>query len=338
MSTRVLVVDDEDTLRTVIRQVLTDDQHEVVEATSAEQALDLYRQEPFQIVLTDIVMDKMTGLDLLKQIGQIDPECLVIIMTSHASLDTAIDALRSGAYDFLIKPFEDIEMISAVVYRAIDRVKLMQSNRELLERLQKYATKLEGLNDKLQSMVDRDGVTGLYNHRFLRQALDIEIARSDRHGRVFSLLFLDVDHFKVYNDTYGHLAGDELLKGLARLLQRECRRSDTVARYGGEEFVLLLPETNKDGALTFAKRLLKTIGETTFEAHDDQPMGRVTVSGGVASYPEHATSATDVIDRADRALYRVKQTGRNQVVCCDEVEDVPRISVTAGGTGRPTTS
>ncbi len=124
MRKRVLVVDDEDTIRGVIEQVLTDDGYEVIEASSGEEALDEFRREPCDLVVTDIYMGKMTGLELLKEIKILRQEAIVVVMTSNASLETAMSALRSGAYDYLIKPFEDIDLISAVVHRAIDRIQL----------------------------------------------------------------------------------------------------------------------------------------------------------------------------------------------------------------------
>ncbi len=311
--TRILVVDDEPTLRSVISEVLTDDGHEVVTAASGEQALALFRKSPFPIVMTDIIMGRMSGLDLLKEVKIFDPDTLVIMMTSHASLDTATAALRTGAYDFLTKPFEDLGLISAVVGRAIEKVRLLENNRDLMSALKKNADELEALNRNLKEMVNRDGLTGLFNHRYFRDALELELNRSQRHGHPFSLIFIDVDHFKQYNDTHGHLAGDHALKELARILE-ECNRASSVcARYGGEEFVILVPETDRNGARVLAGRIRLRVEQHPFPGRETQPLGAVTISLGVASYPEDAIDGQALISRADAALYEAKQKGRNTI-------------------------
>jgi diguanylate cyclase (GGDEF)-like protein len=265
VGTRILVVDDEDTLRSVIAQVLTQDGHEVSEAPSAERGLELFRESEFPLVITDIIMAGMSGLDLLDEVKRLNPDTVVVVMTSHASLETATAALRSGAYDFLIKPFEDIDLVSAVVNRAADRIRLIEDNRELVERLKSYAAKLEALNAQLHAMATRDGLTGLYNHRYFREALDRELSRAHRHERPFSVVLMDIDHFKHYNDTHGHLAGDSLLTTFGEILQQRCRESTVVARYGGEEFVLLVPETDEHVALQFAESIRKQVEQYPFE-------------------------------------------------------------------------
>src|SRR5262245_31977674 len=183
------------------------------------------------MVVTDIVMRRMTGLELLVKVREIDPECLVVVITSHASLETAMQALKSGAYDFLIKPFDEIDLISAVVSRAADKIQLAADNRGYVEELQTKTEELERLNATLREIADRDGLTGLYNHRYFREALDRELARGGRHGSAFSVIMLDVDRFKQFNDTFGHLAGDEALKTVAAVLKRNSRASSVPARY-----------------------------------------------------------------------------------------------------------
>ena len=313
MSTRVLVVDDEDTLRGVISQVLEEDGYDVTGAPSGEEALDLFRQAPYPIVVTDIIMGKMSGLDLLQEVKLLNPEALVVVMTSQASLDRATSAIRSGAYDFLTKPFDELEVISAVVNRANEKVQLLERNRSLMASLKSHTEELERVNSNLEEMATHDGLTGLHNHRFFRDVLDLEVSRSARHQRTFSLVFIDVDHFKDFNDTYGHLAGDEALKGLAQTFTEGKRASTVVARYGGEEFVSMLPETAKEGALQYAELLRKKVEKQTFRDHEGQPLGNVTISLGVAAFPTDATDSKTLIERADRALYQAKESGRNRV-------------------------
>jgi diguanylate cyclase (GGDEF)-like protein len=311
--TPVLVVDDEDTIRGLIVQVLEDEGYDISEASNAEEALSLFRSKPFPLIVTDIYMGKMTGLDLLKEVKTLDGNSLVVVMTSNASLETATEALRAGAYDYLVKPFDDIEMISTVVNRAIDRFRLAADNRALMDHMKRNAEELERLNAQLTDMANRDALTGLHNHRFFREALDKEIARSERHDRQFSLIFLDIDHFKNFNDTHGHLAGDELLKKLADLLRSNSRATTVVVRYGGEEFVLLVPETDGEGARVLAEKLRCAVAEYAFPGRESQPDGRLTMSLGVATFPQAGDNSRTLIDHADKALYRSKHAGRNRV-------------------------
>jgi len=310
---RILVVDDEDTIRSVIAEVLTDDGHDVTEAASAEEALETFRGGHFPLVLTDIVMKRMSGLELLKEMKVIDPEVVVVVMTSHASVDTATSALRDGAYDYLTKPFDALDDISSVVDRAIEKRQLVEKNRVLVTQLKQNAEDLQDLNSQLRDMAMRDGLTGLYNHRYFRETFDRELARCGRHDHRVSLVFIDLDHFKCYNDTHGHLAGDELLKTLAGLLLEGQRSATTVARYGGEEFVLLVPETDKEGALHLAERVRQRVEQHDFPGGETQPSGRVTMSLGVATFPEDGKDTNTMILAADNSLYEAKNAGRNTV-------------------------
>jgi two-component system, cell cycle response regulator len=323
MGIRILVADDEPTIRSVIRQVLEDDGYDVTDVPSGDDALAAFRKCPFPIVLTDIVMGRMSGLDLLREIKLLDTDALVIVMTSQASLETATVALRAGAHDYLTKPFEDISQISNVVRRSVEKLDLMHEKEEMVERLKRSAHELETLNSQLKEMAVRDGLTGLFNHRHFREALENEMARSRRHSREFSLVFIDVDHFKHFNDTHGHLQGDRVLKGLAWLIRDRCRSTTLAARYGGEEFVLLIPETGKEGARTLAEGLRRAIEEHPFEGRETQPAGKVTLSLGVATHPEDGTDSVALIASADRAVYQAKNAGRNRVCCAGAPAPTP---------------
>ncbi|MCP3977868.1 MAG: diguanylate cyclase [bacterium] len=310
---RILVVESEDDLRQVLNDVLSDAGYDVLTARDGEHAIDVFRINPCAIVLTDMVMGEMSGLDVLHKIQKMSPETETIMMTCHASMESAIESLRGGAYDFLIKPFDDLTIVASTVARALDKQQLQGKNKALMTQLRGYARDLEEVNEQLKAVVSLDGLTDLYNHKFFREALEKELARSARHSREFSLVFLDIDHFKQYNDRNGHLCGDELLKQLALLIQKLSRRSEVVARYGGEEFVLILPETNKSGAFVHAERLRESVMDYPFDGRETQPLGRVTMSLGVSSYPEDGGDADTLIDRADKALYVAKRQGRNRV-------------------------
>jgi diguanylate cyclase (GGDEF)-like protein len=154
-----------------------------------------------------------------------------------------------------------------------------------------------------------DGLTGLYNHRYFQEQLEVEVKRAQRYDLNLSLIMIDLDHFKEFNDTYGHLEGDNLLRKISQILKSSLRETDFVARYGGEEFAIILPETNKQGASIAAERIRKTVNEQTF----GEGGVKMTISLGVASYPDDACLRADLIKRADEALYRAKREGRNRI-------------------------
>ncbi|MGQ9738169.1 MAG: GGDEF domain-containing protein [Armatimonadota bacterium] len=160
----------------------------------------------------------------------------------------------------------------------------------------------------------RDGLTGLLNHRRLQERMKEELSRSLRYQHPMTLLMIDVDYFKRYNDTYGHQQGDEVLRILAQILRQHVRHSDIVGRYGGEEFAVVLPETNKDSAVMLAQRLCEIVASTPFPGHRDGLPVRCTISVGVASYPEDGLTVSELIAAADSALYRAKRFGKNRVV------------------------
>ena len=310
----LLVVDDEETLRSVVSQVLSADGFQVAEAASGEEALEAFRMHAHQLVITDIRMKGMSGIELLAHIKLHNPDTQVVIMTSHASLDSALSALRAGAYDYLVKPFESLDLISAVAGRAAEKARLVTRNRELVEQLKRANEELQEANGTLKEMAVRDGLTSLYNHRYFQEALAQEVVRSRRTGKPCSVVFMDVDNFKVYNDTHGHPEGDGLLKTLAGMLTANLRGSDLAARYGGEEFVLLLPETSKEAALMIAEALRRVVESHDFPGGEKQPLGRVSISLGVGSFPPDGGDPAELMAYADARLYQAKHGGKNAVV------------------------
>ncbi len=165
---------------------------------------------------------------------------------------------------------------------------------------------------KVQELSIRDDVTGLYNSRHMNNVLDLELKRAKRYGKPLSIIFLDLDFFKNINDTHGHLIGSQLLREVAGLLKRNLREIDVPTRYGGDEFVIILPETDKEGALKVAWRLREAIREATFEMENGLIV-RITASFGVSCYPEDTDNKLDLIRLADQAMYRVKMRSRDSV-------------------------
>jgi diguanylate cyclase (GGDEF)-like protein len=167
---------------------------------------------------------------------------------------------------------------------------------------------------KLQAMANHDGLTGLLNKRHFLLELGGLIHKAERDNKPLGVFIFDIDHFKKFNDANGHVAGDELLKGLARLLRKSVRPGDLVGRYGGEEFLVVMPQTGREAALAMAERVREAVASFPFEHGDKQPLGRVTVSGGVSAFPVDGTQSQDLIRGADQALYEAKRGGRNRVL------------------------
>jgi two-component system, cell cycle response regulator len=320
---RILVVDDDKSLRTVMAEVLAEEGCQVTTVASAEEALEMFVQAPFEVAIVDMRLPGISGLELLKEIKENYSETQVIIVTSYASLESAVEALRAGAYDYLAKPFEDIALIPAVVNRATEKIRLRRENLRLIDDLKKSKEDLERVNETLLDLSIRDGLTGIHNHRYFQDFLTMEVARFPRHDKGLALLFLDIDHFKSYNDTHGHLDGDSLLRMFANILEGRFRKMDLVARYGGEEFVVLLPDTTVREAQRLAEELRQHIGEYPFKGGHTQPGGRITVSIGVASFPANGPDSASLIRAADGALYIAKQQGRNRVCVADTTNLTP---------------
>ena len=314
MADRILVVDDDAPIREMIAEVLTDCAYSVELAFNAENALEKFKVEKFDLAIVDIRLGGMNGVDLLREIKKISPHTHVIIITSYASMESAIAVLKEGAYDYLIKPFEDMELIVSAVRRAMDNLHLFKEKEQLVEMLKQRNAELERANVRLSELAVLDGLTGLYNHRHLQETLAKELARATRHSRDLSVVFIDVDHFKNYNDTHGHQAGDFVLKALSEIMLHGVRKGDIVARYGGEEFVIILPETNSQEAGVVAEKIRLLIEKHPFTGKDTQPNGIVSVSIGVSSLSVSCASSSALLAAADSALYKAKSAGRNQVV------------------------
>lgn len=282
--------------------------YNVIAARDGQEALEKIPACSPDLILLDVMMPKFNGFEVCERIKNDEATRIipVIMVTALNEIEDKIRATEAGADDFVSKPFNKLELLT--------RVKSLLRIKELHDELNAKVKELEQAKERLRQLAITDGLTGLYNHRYLKEHLEQELYRASRHLSEVSTVMIDIDHFKKYNDTYGHPAGDALLSAVARLLKENIRKIDIAARYGGEEFCLVLAETNKAAAVVVAEKMRKLVELSQFQPQEARVNGRVTISLGVATFPDDATSMNDLIAIADRRLYHAKQGGRNQVV------------------------
>lgn len=309
---QVLIVDDDASILGVVSEVLEDDGYAVTTAGTGEEAMEKLRDSQFSLVMSDIRLPGINGVELLEHIRRTYPRTNVIMITSHASLETSIDAIKHGAYDYLLKPFEDLSLISSAAKRAIGAFNLETERSQLIRSLKLSNKELARLNGVLHGLAVRDGLTELFNHRYINELLDKHIEKSVLEGADLAVIFIDVDHFKIFNDEHGHQNGDVLLRELSALMRENVRNKDIVARWGGEEFVIVSPTTDEKTATILADSLRSSIAGHSFMKGVLQTDTRVTISAGVASLSKYRKKSA-LIEAADTALYEAKENGRNQV-------------------------
>lgn len=458
---RVVIVDDNRLIRELARDAL-ESLVRVETCSSGAEALEALIREPAVLVISDLEMPGITGIQLLERIRREHPGTEFVVLTANASVDSAVGALRMGAADYLRKPMR-AEELQQVVDRVIAHRRLIDENERLSDMLdivescrtltrcldsgEVYAVALDlclhsvarsrglslfrrtdvprsdgvafrgfdeaqaralrddlvakksfdletvrslgvdsdgpmvevlgksGIHDGrvlsiplsgggdeagvvwileddpaepiVQAEIERvsiiaghaeialhnaeryshakerafiDDVTEVYNARYLHQALDHEIQRADRYGKELSVLFLDLDRFKLVNDQHGHLVGSQVLRRLSEVLGPCVRQVDTLARYGGDEFTIVLVDTSHEAGMAVAERIRNTVSKTPFEGGRDQPIG-LTISVGVSTYPAHGRDREKLLDAADKAMYRAKSRGRNRVCSASDLDE-----------------
>ena len=303
----ILVVDDDKEGVEVVKETLEGLNYRVITAYDGEEAMARLKEVKPDLILLDQMMPKMDGLQTVQNIKKQFAEYFIpiILVTAKEDVQSKVEGLGVGADDYLPKPYAMPELIARI--KSMLRIKILQDE-------------LKVANERLDKLSRIDGLTELWNHRHLHEILVTELKRAVRYQISLSFLMIDVDDFKVYNDTYGHPMGDIILKEISRILVKNLREIDIISRYGGEEFAIILPETDKENASKLALRLQKSVEEHAFDREETQPGGKMTISVGVANYPIDSRDPRSIIAEADKALYQAKRLGKNRICTLKEVE------------------
>ena len=288
---RILVVDDDVTILDLVKKHLTRAGYSIKTAANGTLALEEVINFSPDMIILDIMLPDIDGIDLLKIIrrrpgGNILP---IMFLTAKDGLEDRIQGLSIGGDDYITKPFYPEELVA--------RVGALVARTTILKEL-----------------AVKDGLTGIYNHRYFYEKLLEEITRWKRYGRKFTLVLIDLDFFKNVNDTYGHVVGDHVLRQTAIFLQNQLRTVDLVARYGGEEFAIILAETDIKLAYKVLKRIYEKLKEWEIELPDSDRKLQITFSAGLATCPEDGIDEKVLVSHSDEALYAAKEGGRNQFV------------------------
>ena len=311
MAGTVLIVDDSPTIRAGMATAVRTMKLEPVLAESGEKALELFIAAPPALVLLDVMMPGIDGYETARRMRAAMPETWVpIIFLSSGDYDQDLErAIEAGGDDYLVKP------VSPVVLSA--KIRALQRLDKMHHKLIELSAELTSSNQRLETISQQDALTGIANRRAFDSRLALHFADAARRKEPLSLVLCDVDHFKAYNDRYGHPAGDECLRQVGGVLARNCKRTtDFAARYGGEEFALILPDTPSAGAGTVVESVRRDIVALAIAHETSQTLNVLTFSAGIATYdPQRDVTPQKLVERADEALYRAKQLGRNRAVC-----------------------
>lgn len=328
----VLLVDDQVMVCEAVRRALAHQADlDFHYCTDPQEAVEVALRVKPTVILQDLVMPGVDGLDLVRTYRRHPAlhSVPVIVLSTKEDPATKSDAFQKGANDYLVKLPDKVELIARIRYHTRAYLDHLQRD-EAYRALRESQRELMRANLELERLTRIDGLTGLGNRRYFDEYLAAEWKRSLRTGTPLSVLMIDVDHFKRYNDAYGHLAGDDVLKQVAGVIQDGASRStDLAARFGGEEFVVILTDVPQGGAVHVAERLVQGVRDLDI-SHGD---GKVTISVGVATVYPRAESDPDILlNAADLALFEAKNAGRDRAVTAALPVGVPETG-SVGGRG-----
>jgi diguanylate cyclase (GGDEF)-like protein len=294
-SEKILVVDDDEALCQTLAEMMDVLGHNSKTARDGSQALKILEEEPFNIVISDIKLPGIDGLSLIKKIKEKSPETDIISITGYGSKYSYTDVIKNGASDFITKPFVVDEMEAKL-------------NRIIRER--NIKNELKELNKELLKLSINDDLTGLHNRRHFYTKLKEEMSRARRQRRSLFLIMFDLDNFKKYNDTYGHIEGDQLLKNVGKVILLSIRNNvDSGFRYGGDEFTIIIPEANQEQTIMISERILQSCKNI-----NPRP---INISMGLAELKDEHDVETFVAC-ADKAMYKAKTSEKNKIVIYGE--------------------
>jgi diguanylate cyclase (GGDEF)-like protein len=303
---RILVADDDPTSRLIVQTALESLGHECITVSDGTEAWDAYLSHHPDVVISDWSMPGLTGLELCRNIrAHVGSYAYFIMVTSNRKREHILEGMHGGADDYLVKPLDPDDL----------QVRLIAAARvtALHQQLGFQRKELEGLNRGLTAIALLDPLTSLGNRRALQADLEMLEARVARYGHQSCLALIDIDFFKGYNDTYGHLAGDEAIMAVANQLKQRARAGDAVYRYGGDEFICLFPQQSLETGGIAVERMRLGVEKLAID-HVGSPHGQLTISAGLALVSaDQGKSASDLVNEADAALYRAKGLGRNCV-------------------------
>ncbi len=295
----ILIVDDTKINIDILLELLGD-AYDILVSLSGKRALEIVEENHVDIILLDILMPDINGYDVCRVLKTKEKtkNIPVIFITANTDEESIESAFEVGGIDYITKPFKALELLA--------RLKTHLGMQELIK-------ELEDSQKSLEQLASQDHMTKLYNRRYFSEMSLKILELAKRNKTDLSILMLDIDKFKNVNDTYGHHVGDDVIIALANVLKNISRNSDIACRFGGEEFLLLLPETNLEGAYAIAEKIRKHVEQLVVKLENHEPL-HFTISAGVAQYnPESELNLEKTIQRADDALYEAKESGRNKV-------------------------
>jgi len=313
----VLLVDDQAMIGEAVRRGLAnEDNIDFHFCADPHQAISQAIQIKPTVILQDLVMPGLDGLTLVREYrnNPLTKDIPIIVLSTKEDALIKSAAFSAGANDYLVKLPDTIELVARIRYHSRSYMTLLQRD-EAYRALRVSQQQLLDTNLVLQRLMNSDGLTGLSNRRHFDEYLELEWRRATRDQTQMSLMMIDVDYFKAYNDNFGHLEGDEALRQVAKAIRASCARpSDLPARYGGEEFALVLPNTSPGGARLLAEKLRMSIAGMNIPHMAPTPGSHLTVSIGISTLtPEIGSNSRQLIQEADKGLYAAKHNGRNQV-------------------------
>jgi two-component system chemotaxis response regulator CheY len=302
MTMRVLVADDETTSRILVRRAIERLGHECEVAPDGVTAWGMLQADEFDVLITDWMMPGLDGPELCRRVraSASDSYTYILMTTSLSGAEDVIKGMQAGADDYIVKPVDPFALETRLI---------------AAQRVTELHHELSTAKAALANLARTDPLTQLSNRLRLHEDLISVHERARRSHRPFTVAICDLDGFKAYNDTYGHLRGDEVLRAVGQTIAQHIRAGDGAYRYGGEEFLILLPEDTPEGALVGMERMRNAIEALAIPHAGRRPPGIVTISIGIASWhPTLDETVAQVLEAADVALYAAKQHGRNRVV------------------------